>query len=376
MQKIILVFISLCLLPNILSGVQSQSPEQPFYFGVDLSYVNEMEDCGAEYRMNGASQDVYQIFADSGATLVRARLWHNPDWTTYSNLADVKRTLQRAQDAGMSTLLDFHYSDDWADPGRQDIPAAWEAFSDDVAALADAVYQYTSDTLIDLHNANLTPDFIQVGNETNSGMLWAEGEELDWAKQSRLFNAGIQAVRDFSEETATNPQIILHIAQPENTEWWFSEATEAGITDFDVIGISYYTQWSTTPLVDIGTHIANLRQQFGKEVMVVETAYPWTRAAVDESANNILYLGIRDYSVSPEGQRDFLIDLTQILINHGAIGIVYWEPAWVSTECSTRWGRGSHWENVTFFDFQNDNEVLEAIDFLSYPYQFPAVAPD
>jgi len=110
--------------------------------------------------------------------------------------------------------------------------------------------------------------------------------------------------------------------------------------------------------------------------MIVETAYPWTMDSVDETAENILNQGVRAYSITSEGQRQFMIDLTQSLISNGAIGVVYWEPAWVSTACTTRWGQGSHWENATFFDFQNDNEVHQGIDFLSYDYQFPAEIVD
>jgi hypothetical protein len=127
---------------------------------------------------------------------------------------------------------------------------------------------------------------------------------------------------------------------------------------------------------DVGAHVAYLRQEFDKDVMVVETAYPWTFDAVDETADNILNQGIRGYAISPEGQRQFMIDLTQSLISNGGLGVVYWEPAWVSTDCTTRWGQGSHWENATFFDFQNENEVHEGIEFLGYPYLYPSELAD
>lgn len=348
--------------------------EEVFYLGVDLSYVNEMEDCGAVYRENGEAADPFVLFHKHGANLVRARLWHNPDWTNYSTLDDVKKTFSRAQAAGMSTLLDIHYSDNWADPGRQEIPAAWEDIQDE-GELVQAVYDYTYDVLTELHEAGLRPTFVQVGNETNSGML-KRRVELDWDRDAGLFNAGIQAIRDFAAATGTDPQVMLHIAQPENTGWWFSEAEAAGVTDFDVIGLSYYPQWSTLTIADVGSQVSYLRQRFGKAVMVVETAYPWTREAVDETADNILNQGIRGYPFTPAGQRQFMVDLTQSLISNGALGVVYWEPAWVSTDCSTRWGQGSHWENATFFDFQNQNEVHEGIGFLSHSYLYPASLVD
>ncbi|NLF78187.1 MAG: hypothetical protein GX573_21040 [Chloroflexi bacterium] len=360
------------MLPLLVATAQTDTPR--FYFGVDLSYVNEVEDCGAVYRENGAPQDPFELFQAHGATLVRARLWHNPDWTAYSTLDDVMRTFTRARDAGMDTLLDFHYSDNWADPSRQEIPAAWAAISDD-GELAAEVYAYTADVLRALHDAGLTPAFVQVGNEINSGLLKASTEQ-NWPRDARLINAGIQAVRDFAAETGTNPQIILHVAQPQNVAWWFTQAEMYGITDFDVIGLSYYPQWSPFSIADVGAHVSYLRQRFGKEVMVMETAYGWTRDAVDETADNILNQGVRGYPFSPDGQRRFMIDLTQALISNGALGVVYWEPAWVSTECSTRWGQGSHWENATFFDFQNDNEVLEGIGFLNHAYWYPSLLAD
>jgi arabinogalactan endo-1,4-beta-galactosidase len=163
----------------------------------------------------------------------------------------------------------------------------------------------------------------------------------------------------------------LHIAQPENAEWWFREARENGVTDFDIIGLSYYPQWSTFSVSEVGPQVAYLRQEFDKDVMIVETAYPWTLQYVPETADNILNRGVQEYPTSIDGQRQYMIDLTQNLISNGGLGIVYWEPAWVSTDCSTRWGQGSHWENATFFDFLNNNEVHQSIDFLSYPYQYP-----
>ncbi len=363
----------LFLLLPLLSITHAQETAAPFYFGVDLSYVNEMDDCGAVYRENGDPHDPFTLFAEHGANLVRARLWHNPDWTEYSTLDDVKRTFLRAQSQDMSTLLDIQYSDNWADPAKQEIPAAWQDMDDE--ELAEAVYDYTTVVLSELAAQDLVPAFVQVGNETNSGILKRDGEQ-DWGRDATLFNAGIRAVRDFAAGTGTDLQILLHVAQPQNTNWWFTQAEAAGITDFDVIGISYYPQWSTFSIADMGAQVGYLRQRFGKQVMVLETGYAWTRDAVDESASNILNQGLRGYPFSPEGQLRFMTDLTQSLISNGAIGVVYWEPAWVSTECSTRWGQGSHWENATFFDFQNDNELLPAINFLRDDYLHPAVLAD
>ncbi len=367
-QNAFIRFLAWLLLLIPLLGCQPLSPkETDFYLGLDLSYVNEMEDCGAVYHVDGEAKDPFQLFQEQGANLVRARLWHNPDWTAYSTLPDVTTTFTRAKEQGMATLLDFHYSDNWADPGRQTIPAAWESLLDD--ALPQAVYNYTYDVLMHLHEAELMPDFVQVGNETNPGLL-KRTLEADWPRDAKLFNAGIQAVRDVAEATDTNPQIILHVAQPENTGWWFTQAREHGVTDFDVIGVSYYPEWSQFSLADMGSHVTYLRQEFGKEVMVVEAGYPWTHEAMDgDTADNVLDHTIRPYPATIAGQRQFMIDLTQSLVSNGALGIVYWEPAWVSTACHTRWGQGSHWENATFFDFENERHA--GADFLGVDYKRP-----
>lgn len=371
MLIMLLVLSSLSM--TMIYAQESEEADPRFYFGVDLSYVNEVEDCGAVYRENGEVRDPFELFADHGATLVRARLWHNPDWTEYSTLEDVKRIFTRARDQGMATLLDIHYSDNWADAGTQQIPAAWRELDD--AALEAAVEQYTTDVLMELLAEDLVPAFVQVGNETNSGILKRDNNQ-NWTRDASLFNAGIRAVRNFSTSTGHEIGIMLHVAQPENTGWWFTEAEAAGITDFDIIGVSYYPQWSTFSIADMGAQVAYLRQRFGKDVMILETAYGWTRDGISESADNILDQGLRGYPFSPEGQRRFMTDLTQSLISNGALGVVYWEPAWVSTECHTRWGQGSHWENATFFDFQNENELLIGIDFLRDDYLHPDVFAD
>lgn len=340
--------------------------------GVDLSYVNEMEDCGAVYHVDGEARDPYQIFADVGASLVRVRLWHTPDWTEYSTLADVERSIERAKALGMQVLLDFHYSDTWADPSKQIIPAAWESI-EDVNDLAQAVYDYTFDTLTELDALGLMPDMVQVGNEINTEVLRAEGASgypINWERNALLINSGIQAVRDAGAEASINPRVMLHVAKPEEVEGWLRSARRAGVTDFDIVGISYYPGWSNHSLRTIDNVVSQIRERFEKDVIIAETAYPFTLDGAPDAAGNILgedFL-LDGYAATPEGQRQFLIDLTQTVVDAGGLGVIYWEPAWVSTRCETLWGRGSHWDNATFFDFENENELLPGIEFLGYDY--------
>lgn len=335
--------------------------------GVDLSYVNELEDCGAVYRRGEAAADPYQVLAEAGANIVRLRLWVDPDWTDYSTLADVSRSLRRAKAAGMQTMLDFHYSDDWAHPGKQLRPKSWPP-ADDVDGLVDALSDYTASTLEYLASKGLLPDVVAVGNETNTDMLIdAEVDEkaaIDWPRNVRILNAGIRAVRNLDVDEEVLPRVMLHIAQPENVEQWFDDGIAAGLEAFDVIGISYYPKWSSTPFADIGAAVGHFHDKYGADIVIVETAYPWTLEGNDEAGN---ILGedslVEGFPATPAGQRAFLLELRSRVTNAGGLGVVYWEPAWVSSSCSTRWGKGSHWENATLFDF--DNRLLPGADYLA-----------
>ena len=177
-----------------------------------------------------------------------------------------------------------------------------------------------------------------------------------------MINKGIQAVRAISTERNKTVEIMLHIAQPENGLWWFEQATQNGVTDFDWIGLSYYPIWSTYTLDNVGAAFSTLKNTYNKKLMVVETAYPLTMTDVD-SANNILGEDaiINGYPASQQGQLDYLNQLRSIIKNAGGQGLIYWEPAWVSTSCSTLWGQGSHWDNATLFD--NNNKATLGFSF-------------
>lgn len=339
-----------------------------FVFGADLSFANEMDDCGAVYKDSGKPGDVYAIFKNHGTNLIRLRLWNNPDWTKYGTLADVKRSIARAKANGMKVLLDFHYSDDWADGEKQIVPAEWADIKDD-KALAEAVYRFTRNALRELIAAGLTPEYVQVGNETNGEVMMPEATKapINWTRNALLLNAGIKAVREADPAI----KVMLHIAQPENVEPWFEAAAVAGVTDFDLIGISYYSKWSKMTMAGLGAVINRLRYRYpGKAIWVVETAYGWTTAWKDNSGN---LLGedsaLKGYRLSKDGQMQYLVDLTQTTIANGGSGMVYWAPDWVSTQCRTRWGQGSSWENATLFDF--DGNTLPAIDYPRHAYQWP-----
>jgi arabinogalactan endo-1,4-beta-galactosidase len=348
--------------------------EQSFYFGHDLSYVNQMEDCGAVFKEKGVAKDVYRIFADHGTNLVRVRLWVDPSWWQspleqpdgvkpfYNDLEDVKETIQRAREAGMQVMLGIHYSDFWADPGRQLIPRCWLDIANDVEALKDSVYNYTHGILMRLDREGLMPDIVKVGNENNSGIMNHIAEEgdynpvstisNDWARHARLFNAAIKAVRDAGATASINPKISLHFGNELNGQVWnFQNMINHGITDFDIYGISYYYSWHRGSISLLEKTIHDLITGFpGYEVMVVETGYLWSIKNFDSLINIVIVPDPAYLPVIPEKQLEYMVDYTRAVMRAGGKGVIFWEPAWVTTPCRTPWGQGSSHDHLAFFD--------------------------
>jgi arabinogalactan endo-1,4-beta-galactosidase len=214
------------------------------------------------------------------------------------------------------------------------------------------------------------PEMVQVGNETNPELLGGKvpGEPINWARNARLLNAGIQAVQEAGRAGSIAPRIMLHIAQPENVLPWFDAAAKAGVAGYDLIGISYYKKWSKYSPAQLKQTIAETKRRYGKDVIVVETGYPFTLEGAD-TAKNLLGEDalVPGYPATPDGQHRFMVDLTQLTVDAGGSGVVYWEPYWVSTKCGTRWGHGSDWENATWFNYQK-HEALPVFEFLHHNY--------
>lgn len=369
--------------PEPEAGEEVVTVEQ-FYFGADLSYVNQILDHGGAYFDDGKQVSPYQIFADHGANLARFRLWHNPVWTKevyengdqlYNDLLDVEKSIRLAKEQGMDVLLDFHYSDDWADPAKQFVPEAWEEITD-IDVLADSVYDYTYAVLSYLNDRDLMPEMVQIGNETNCGMMRSGGNanfpEMDvcnggWTNMGIVVKAAIRAVNEVSEDASVDTKIAFHVADPVKVDWWFDEMLKQ-TTDFDFIGISYYPLWHDgVQFHQLEDRIRRMRERFGKEVIILETAYPWTTEGADNYNN--LFGGetpVSGYPFTLEGQTNYLVDLTKALKNAGASGVVYWEPAWITSAMKDQWGTGSSWENNAFFDFQGNTQ--RSIDFMTYDY--------
>jgi arabinogalactan endo-1,4-beta-galactosidase len=349
-----------------------------FSMGADLSYVNQILDHGGIYKDSGTIQDPYAIFRKYGANTIRLRLWNNPDWTRtvynppltemYNGFNDVKRGILAAKAQGMAVCLDFHYSDSWADPAKQVTPAAWTGLS--LSVLRDSIYNYTLKTIDRLEAAGAMPEYVQAGNEINPGFVLPQGNR--WDKTTDfifLLNGAIKAIRDASVSSTIKPRIIIHIAQPENVYAWFDGLAAKGLNDYDIIGFSYYYLWSGIPLNNISNYVSLLRTSFNKDIMIMETIYPWTLQNAD-SYGNIVDSGklAPGYPATEEGQYNYIHALTAEIIEGGGKGIFPWEPAWITSSAKDLWGTGSSWDCNTFFDFSGS--TLKGIQFMSDRYKF------
>lgn len=362
-----------------------------FYFGSDLSYVNQIQDHGGLYKVNNQVRDPYRIFKERGNDIVRLRLWHNPVWTKevynpdgpqmYNDLLDVARAIDRSRKEGMKVMLDFHYSDIWADPGAQEIPAAWKNIKE-INVLRDSVYNYTLKTMKYLESKGLLPEFVQIGNEINCGMLYEFNQTPvagfpscnacngQWSNLRTVINSGIKAVREVSAQSTIKTKILLHVADPNNVEWWFDNIT-AGVSDFDMIGFSYYPIWHTNvPLSQLSDRVALFKSKFRKQVMILEAAYPWSTGGND-GYNNLFgsQTPLAGYPYTQQGQLDMMKAITQEMFDGGGTGIIYWEPAWITSSIRDFWNAGSSWENCTFFDFNGN--VIMGIDYMKHNYNRP-----
>lgn len=351
-----------------------------FVIGVDLSYLNQILAYEGIYSDSSSITDPYQVFKKYGANVARFRLFHTPTWTKdlyapdgtqmYNDYSDVRTGIKRAKEAGMKVCLDFHYSDTWADPGKQIIPKAWENLSLEV--LRDSIYNYTFKILDDLGKESLMPEYVQVGNEINPGFVLPQGNRWDGNESNfvNLINAGIKAVRDAGLANPINPKVILHVAQPEHVMNWFEGLEGKGLMDYDILGFSYYYNWSTVHLNNISNYVSEFLQMYGKDVMIMETAYPWTTENADDYPNiiNIDKILIPDYPATMEGQLKYLKKLNQEVIDGGGKGVFYWEPGWITSNLKTQWGNGSAWDCNTLFDFQGN--VIVGMNFMTWPYKF------
>jgi arabinogalactan endo-1,4-beta-galactosidase len=368
MSRLILIIIFLIFL---LKPCHTQC----FLTGGDLSYVNSVLANGGVYKdKEGNPVDPYLLFAEQGANLVRIRLWHTPENNidkcgnpiSTNNLDDVVLAFQRAKAQGMKLKLAIHYGDYFNDPGWQKMPKAWEGLSH--ITLLDSIYSYTYSVMERLEAEGVIPDIVAIGNETTNGFITETGttDGWSWPDDADKFNTGLTAIDDFNAAYSTHIKKALHFTQS-TASWLAGLFKNHSITNYDIIGISFYPVWSDlNSLQDLADLIKQLKKDYNKEIMIFETGAPWTTANADGYANIINNYGNFDYPVSPEGQRSFLVDLANTVYNNGGSGIIYWEPGWISSDMCDLWGQGSSYENLSFFDFKNSNTALPAFDVFNF----------
>lgn len=356
------IVLSLLILVFAAIPVSAQPADTSFILSADVSYLEQLEANGVVYRENGVEDDLLAILSRNGINTIRLRLWHTPA-DGWNDLESTLRMAERVRDAGLNLLLDFHYSDTWADPAHQAKPAAWEGLA--VDALRDSLYTYTHRVMTLLKERNAMPAYVQVGNEISQGFLWNDGRVggsfnngTRWSYLRLLINDASRAIRDVAGDAQV--QIIVHTdhgGDVEGATWFFDNLTYSEV-DFDIVGLSYYPWWHGT-LEDMEHTINTVAERFEKPVLIAETAYMWTLQWYDNT-NNLVGLPehvLPAYDDLPDAQYRFLRDLVakvrDIPGGRGA-GVSYWAPEFIAVS-----GVGSVWENMTWFD--DNGELLPAI---------------
>lgn len=367
-----------------------------FVKGMDLSTLLELERCGAKYYDHGQEMDILDIMKKYDVDTIRLRIWNDPwseDGKSYgAGENDVKTTLEiakRVTAAGFGVLMNFHYSDFWADPGKQIKPKAWKDYS--VDELEQAVYDFTLETMELFKKEGVNITMVQVGNELSNGLLWPEGmirEDLgktEYDNVARFVGAGIRAVRKVTPDAG----VMIHLDNGGNNELyrrWFDHYVERG-EDFDMIGLSYYPFWHGT--MDMLFHNMNdIAERYHKDLVIAEVSMGFTmddykayEKLTDEErkgyATRPALVEKIEFSMTVQGQYDFTKTLLERLltVKEGrGKGFFWWEPAWIPV-AGSGWATpeslkymndpgpcGNEWANQALFDY--DGNVLPTLEFI------------
>ncbi len=321
----------------------SENENSEFISAVDISRYPEISNLDPIfYDFDGNQNDFLTILKENGINTIRLRLWVHPS-NEHSSFNEVKQFSQNLKTNGFKTWLTLHYSDTWADPSQQKVPSQWQRIS--FSSLKDSVYNYTEKVINEI-----SPSYIQIGNEINTGFLHPYGHITNNYQQfSELMQSGITAVRENSNDS----KIIIHFAGIENSDWFFNQVNTL---DYDIIGLSYYPIWHGKSLNNLKTKMQHLSETHNKKILIAETAYPFT-IKWNDWTNNIVglddHLILPDYPASVEGQSQFIKKIKTLTkeVKNG-IGFCYWGAeliAWKGTQATD----ASPWENQTLFDFQN-----------------------
>ncbi len=339
----------------IVAPCSAQLPKG-FLRGGDVSEIAQVEDAGGQFFLDGKKIDPFELLKKSGWNFVRFRVWNHPR----DGYCDKEHTLalaRRAAKLGFKISIDFHYSDWWADPGKQPKPAAWANLS--YVDLLSAVTSYTADVVSSLVKQGTPPYMVQVGNEITAGMLWPDGKvdsdkPEQWIRLAGLINAGIHGVHQGGGMKRILTMIHLDRGGDfAGAIWWFDHIYEK-LIPYDAIGLSYYPFWHGH-LDKLGPNLAGLAQRCQKDVYVVETGYPWTNDVKGRGSERVFADSTKlepGYPATPEGQAKFLTKVESIILNvpgGRGKGLLYWAPTWISAPKSQ-----SPWDNLALFDFQGN----------------------
>ncbi|MFT4757255.1 MAG: arabinogalactan endo-1,4-beta-galactosidase [Vicingaceae bacterium] len=307
MSLLVSVLFSCSTSKNIQSTAKSS-----FAKGADVGWLPQMEATGYKfYDTDGTEKDCLKLLKDRGMNTIRLRVWVNPSSDKASGHCSKEETVVmalRAQKMGMRIMIDFHYSDSWADPAKQFKPKAWE--NDTFSELLTHVYNHTFDVLSTLKKAGVTPEWVQVGNEIPGGMLWPEGSSKNWSQLAQLLNKGYEATKVVDSKI----KLIVHLDEGNNNakfRWFFDNAT-ANNVKYDVIGLSYYPFWIkkdyAETIVDLENNLKDMASRYNKEVMVVEVGGEYDKA---QNTFKMLAATIKAVKAVP---------------NNKGLGVIYWEP--------------------------------------------------
>lgn len=316
-------------------------------FAMDVSSLRSVEAAREDSEsplfqdFDGREKDALQILKTNGITDIRVRIWNDPkDGKGHSygggncDLNNAIELAKRAKVVGLGFIPDFHYSDFWADPSKQSIPKAWKSYGE--KQIASAVYQFTKESLEALDQTGVRIPMVQIGNETNWFLLGT----YNWDSIASYLSSGSKAVRDvFAGMTKNNPKVALHFAGPGDAPYMdYAKELSKSKVDYDVFGSSYYPYYkSHGTLQNLSATLSSIHETYGKEVAIMETAYPWTTKDADGLGNHSIDSTYMLHPISPQGMASFLFDLTKTMVNLGdyALGISYWEGTWIASSSST-----------------------------------------
>ena len=369
-----------------------------FIRGMDISSIISEENSGVTYKnFKGEEEDLFKILAENGINYVRVRVWNDPfdengkgygggnnDASTCAEIG------KRAADYGMKLNVDFHYSDFWADPSKQMVPKAWKDMN--IEEKSKALYDYTVESLSMIIDAGSDVGMVQIGNEINNGLAGEKSEEAIMT----LLKSASKAVRDISAKYEKDIKIAIHYTEVDDSVGITKKALRLSENevDYDIFGISYYPYWHGS-LKNMKNTMDIVKATYGKDVCVLETAFPYTGDDGDGFGNSVSEGDIKgEYICSPQSQANAVWDVMKCMTEIGGLGIFYWEGAWIpvgsdKTSNEEKWNEygsgwaskysvvydpndagkyygGCSWDNQAFFDFEGN--VLDSISVFNPKY--------